>query len=310
MNLPRYIRRNGWTPLHLWMGLLLGALGVALTFSAWKDIFMIAQTDEESSQIKIALLIFVALVWVRRERFRNCQPRGLMVGPMLVLVGWVFTMWGLYSDGQLFGMNIGQVLYWHTGALMVVVGAVLSVLGTDVIRHFFPAVVVLLFLIPVPGQIRQMIAFPLQGVMAESVFWLFNLAGSDISLNGYQLQINGNSVAVAEACNGMRMVFPLVLVSYGYAFFTSLRGYVRVIIVGLSLPMAVLCNFIRMIPTVWMYGNTDYTLWGMSGEKIAELFHDTAGFIMIVVAFGLLISIISVLRWAMIPVSPYTLARD
>ncbi|MHC4996311.1 MAG: hypothetical protein ACYTGQ_14800, partial [Planctomycetota bacterium] len=143
MMMPRYIRRNGWGAQHLWVGIALGVLGVLLTLDAWKDIFLIAWTDEESSQILLAPIIFPALIWVRRERFRNCQPRGLLIGPILVLVGWMFTLWGLYSDGQLFGVNVGQMLYWHTGALMIVVGAVLSVLGTDVIRHFFPALVVL-----------------------------------------------------------------------------------------------------------------------------------------------------------------------
>jgi len=62
-------------------------------------------------------------------------------------------------------------------------------------------------------------------------------------------------VTVAEACNGMRMVFALVLVSYAFAFSMPLRNGVRLVVLAASPLAAIVCNVIRLIPTIWLYGN-------------------------------------------------------
>jgi exosortase/archaeosortase family protein len=66
------------------------------------------------------------------------------------------------------------------------------------------------------------------------------------------LRVNGVDVAIGEACNGMRMTFALVLVSFAFALTTPLNGYVRVLIVLLSPVSAVIANVIRLVPTVWV----------------------------------------------------------
>ena len=51
--------------------------------------------------------------------------------------------------------------------MLVVLGCMVAVLGKHLIFRFFPAVAVLVFLVPVPGQIRQDIAVPLQTWTAQ-----------------------------------------------------------------------------------------------------------------------------------------------
>lgn len=299
--LPTYMVRNGWT---LWHGLLavgLMALGIAVTWEAWADIFRIASYDEESSQIFLVFPIVAWLVWVRRERLRHCLPRGQFIGVVLVLVGWVLSSYGYYNAVQSF---------WHGGAVLVVVGCFLAVAGRDVLRRFLPAIVVLVFLVPVPGRIRLAIAEPLQGWLAIITQMIFDVLGVEVERAGHTLEIHGVQVAIAEACNGLRMVFSLVLVSYAFAFGTPLRNYVRAIIVLASPVSAILTNVVRMIPTVWLYGSSGDTVMGMPGEQVADTFHDWAAWPMVVIAFLMLMAIIKVLQWALIPVTPYTLARD
>jgi exosortase/archaeosortase family protein len=76
------------------------------------------------------------------------------------------------------------------------------------------------------------------------------------------------------------MVVPLLLVCWMFAFITPLRGWVRWSIILLSPAMALVCNVIRLIPTVLMYGYADR---GLAGK-----FHDYAGWPMILVAFLIL----------------------
>ena len=96
------------------------------------------------------------------------------------------------------------------------------------------------------------------------------------------------------------MVFALVLVSFAFAYSLPLRNSVRVLVLLASPLAAIACNVIRLLPTVWLYG--------YSAEPIAKKFHDVSGWIMLPVAFVLLLGIVRLLRWAMIPVARFNLA--
>ena len=80
----------------------------------------------------------------------------------------------------------------------------------------------------------------------------------------------------------------------------SVGGW-RVLILAASPLSAIVCNVIRMVPTIWFFGHI---------KSIAEPFHNIAGWIMLGIAFLLLMGIIRLLKWALIPVSPYMLAMD
>jgi exosortase len=212
--------------------------------------------------------------------------RGQWIGPTLIGVGWAVSSLGYYHAMQ---------ALWHGGAVLIVVGCALTALGADVLKRFFPAFLVLAFLIPAPGRLRLRIAQPLQEVLAGMTRGAFEIAGVHIEQFGNVLTINNQPVQVAEACNGLRMVFTLVLVAYAVAFGTPLKGYTRALLILGSIPAALMCNFIRMVPTVWLFGH--------ASREMAESFHN-------VVAFGLLLGIVQILRWAMVPVARYTLAYD
>jgi len=186
--------------------------------------------------------------------------------------------------------------------VLIVIGALLSVVGRDLLLRFAPVFAVLIFLVPIPGRFRQEIAIPMQNATARATQTVFDILGEPIQRNGNQLSINGQVVNVAEACNGMRMVFTLILVSYAFAFGEPLRGYVRFLILAASPLSAIGCNVIRMIPTIWLFGHARH--------DVAEWFHNFAGWAMLGIAFLLLMGIIRLLKWALIPVSPYMLAMD
>jgi exosortase len=289
----RSLSRNGWTGAHFIGLALLSALGALVAFDAWRDMFYIARRDEESSHAFLVPIVIGWLFWVRRGRARHCRPVGLWIGPIVCLLGWF-----LYSVGD---THLLQSL-WHLGAILIVVGCCLSVLGTQVLRAFLPVFVALVFLVPVPGRIRQRIAIPLQRTTAAVTESAFRLADEPVTRSGNLLTINGVDVAVAEACNGMRMLFALGMVSYAFAFGTPLRGYARVLVLVATPVSAVLCNVIRLLPTVWVYGNYS--------ADFARGFHDISGWVMLMVAFGLLMGVLQLLRWAMVPVAPFTLAYD
>src|ERR1019366_821720 len=110
-------------------------------------------------------------------------------------------------------------------------------------------------------------------------------------VSGNKIWINGRPINIAEMCNGLRMVFSLFLVCFAFSFALPLRNFVRAIILLASPLAAILCNLIRILPTVWFYG--------YASENFADQFHDYSGWMMLPIAFLMLYSIIKVLQWAM-----------
>jgi exosortase len=282
----------GWRPWHAVSLVVLIGAGLFAAAPAWRDIGLIASVDEEASHIYLVPIVALWMIWVRRLRLRFCTPGGQFIGPPIVALGWL---------AYAYGYNHAVQSLWHGGAVLVVIGCILSVLGKNVLFRFLPAFAVLAFLIPVPGRLRQAIAVPLQTATAASAQAILEVLGIPIERSGNLLSINGHDVAVAEACNGMRMVFALVLVSYAFAYSMPLRNSVRVIVLLASPLAAILCNVVRLIPTVWLYGYAP-------SRTLADRFHDLSGWVMLPLAFLLLLGIIRLLRWALIPVARFNLA--
>lgn len=280
-----------WSVWHLVGAVLMGLLGVWATLPAWKDILFIAMNDEEANHLFLVPVVVAWMISSRRARLRFFTPGGTIVGPFIVAIGW------FASD---YGFNNAVQSLWHAGAVAVVVGCVLSVIGVTALIRFFPAFLVLAFLIPVPGSIRQAIAVPLQTATAVVTEALLEIGGVPVVRSANMLTINNQQVTVAEACNGMRMVFALVLVSFAFAYSMPLRNSVRLLVLAASPLAAIVCNVIRLIPTVWLYGYAE--------KDLAKSFHDIGGWIMLPVAFFMLLGVMRLLRWALVPVAKYNLA--
>ncbi len=286
------LTRNGWTRWHLVGAVLMVTLAVLSRRAAWGDILRIATRDEESSHIFLVPFVFVWLVWVRRFRLRNTRPHGKWWGLLVLGAGAILSFWGYERSIHFF---------WHAGSVLVAVGALLVIVGTDILLSFLPAFGVLIFLVPVPGMVREQIAIPLQTYTAVITQQLFEVLGVAVERSGNLLSINGVDVTIAEACNGVRMAFALTLVSWAFAFGTPLRGYARGLVLAASPITAIGCNVMRIAFVLWFYG--EQFSW-------AGAVHDISGWLMLGLSFLLLYSILAVLRWALVPVEAFTLAKD
>lgn len=274
-----------WSPGRVAVGVILVVLAVVAALDAWVDIARIAWYDEEASQVLLVPAVVVWLLVAYRHELRRCRPANSLLGPAVIVLGWIIL--GI-------GYNNAIQSFWHGGAVLVAVGAVLSVTGWDVLKRFWPVFLVLVFLVPVPGTIRQQIAMPLQTATATATRFVFDLAAVDVAQSGNVLHYRGVEVAVAEACNGMRMVFVLLLVCFAVVFASPLRYSVRIGILLVSPVVAVLCNVIRLVPTVWVYGHFS--------DTVAGQFHDWSGWAMVVVAFLMAMGLIRLLQWIDLPV--------
>ena len=286
-------RGRGWT----WRDGALLALAVGIW--AWMfrapltDIFTLALRDEEQSHILLAPIVAAWLLWFRRSRLHLLRMRPNLIGCAIVALGCITCWWGFRTDTYLF---------WHGGPILALLGVLLTMTGFNLIRYFGPVVATMVFLLPVPGQIRTQISIPLQSMAAQVTHQSLEIFGFEAARMGNMLLINGQQVAVAEACNGMRLVFSLTIVVFAFAFSVPLRPSMRVLLIVLSPLIALVANVIRLVPTSLLYGTTTV--------ENAELFHDISGWVMLPLALVGLLVLLKFLQWLELPVTSYRLASS
>ncbi|MDX2148554.1 MAG: exosortase/archaeosortase family protein [Planctomycetota bacterium] len=272
---------------------LLTGLALVATASIWGDIFALAARDDESSYILIAPGVALWLAWCRRDRIRYCLPRPSPLGCLAIVGGW-----GLMFLGHERAID----LFRDVGALLTVAGAVYVAVGRDIFIRFAAAWGALLFLIPVPGRLRHVIAVPLQQASAGVTQFILDVTGFAVERHGNMLVVNGVEVAIAEACNGMRMVAAMALIAYAFVFSFPMKWWGRLVLLGISPLVAILVNVIRLYPTTILYGH--------STAEIADAFHDLAGWGVLFLAMGMMWSVLALLRYLEVPIARYNVREE
>jgi exosortase len=267
--------------------------GVWLHRQPLQDIIAIGSSDPEQSHIFLAPLVACYLLWLRRSRLRYIQVQPSLAGPVIAVIGWMISWWGFESGTQ---------IAWHGGALLSLMGLLLSMTGLTPVILLAPVFVVMGFALPVPGEIRHAIAYPLQELATTVTHSTLEVIGVSAIKSGNVLIINGERVAVGEACNGMRMVFALTLVVYAFVFGTALKPGTRLTLLLLSPAIAMACNVLRLVPTSLIFG--------YGSNETAHRFHDMAGWIMLPIAMVMLIMVLRTIRWLEFPVSRLRLASQ
>ena len=264
-----------------------------IAWPAWADMFRIGLRDAEQSHILLAAPVAIWLAWLRRSRLRRFRPQWSALGTLIIAVG---------AAMALLGVEYRVDVAWHLGGIGVVVGAAVTVVGSRMLMQFGPCFAALVFLLPVPGIIREPIAQPLQSISAQASQFGLELFAIPVSRAGNVLTVNGFPVEIADACNGMRMVSALALIAFAFIFSVPMNRGVRLAILLASPLVAVAVNVLRLVPTALFYGYAD-------DPSVADLFHDLSGWLGLLVAMGMLWGFLGVLRWLEVPISTYAIGR-
>ena len=254
------------------------------------DIIDIAVRDSERSYILVVPFLAVYLAWLRRSRIRYTVQKPSILGPGIILFGWI---------GFLIGATEDIVVLWHLGAIFGIVGILVTCFGAKLLVAFGPAFLILLAVAPVPGRIRQFAAQPLQRMATDVTATILDVVGVPAIQNGNLIEINGAVVAVGEACDGMRLLVPLMLVIYVFVFSLPLRSSMRMFMILASIPVGLICNVLRLVFTALAFGYM---------PESADVVHDIGGWIMIPIAILALFSLLRLVEWVEIPVSRWRLA--
>jgi exosortase len=107
--------------------------------------------------------------------------------------------------------------------------------------------------------------------------------GYEVIQEGNVIHIGQATVAVAEACNGLRMVTAFFVISGLVVLLVRRAWWEKLIILVSSLPVALLCNTVRLTITALAF-----TV--LSGEHWEKIFHDFGGYAMMPLALAAIVA--------------------
>ena len=262
----------------------LAALAACLLWSYWSTIKELCQFWARNQDYSVGALVpLVAgyLVWRDRAELGRQSVRPCWWGCGVILLAEAARLGGVY-----FGYGSAE----RYALVLCIAGTVLLAAGWAVFRRLGWVMAFLVLMVPLPARVHELIALPLQNLATASAVFGLELLGFFVMREGNVLRLeSGESVAVAEACSGLRMLTAFVFVAALLAFLVSRPRWHKLVLVSFSVPVAVLCNSLRVIATslfVHYSGSSSFT----------TAFHDAAGLAMMPLAILVSVGLLTLLK--------------
>src|SRR6516225_2736251 len=222
-------------------GLLLGAvLAVSLAVVFSSGLILMVQWWSSSDEYSYGWFvppIAGFLVWQRRAALRTLPFTGSWTGVALVVVALVIGVLGELS-----------ALYTliQYAFLLALAGAVLSLTGWRAFRVIAVALFTLVLMVPLPSFIYFPLSQQLQLLSSELGVWFIRLCGISVYLEGNVIDLGDYKLQVAEACSGLRYLFPLMTLGFIVALFYRAPMWKRALVFVSAGVITVLMNSFRI----------------------------------------------------------------
>ncbi|MGB2819874.1 MAG: exosortase/archaeosortase family protein [Phycisphaerae bacterium] len=265
--------------------LVLAGLFVWLNF--WQfPILLERWTDPDWSHGFLIPLFSLYFLYSRRQELFEAHRRVCLWGLGIMVAGIGQVLVGVYP--------IQNQWISHMGMIPILIGLVLYLAGPATIRITWLPIAFLAFAMPMPGALYSRIALPLQNLAATASHVILRLCGVVVVVKQSALtllSVTGveRALTVAEACSGMRMLMAFLALGVAMAYLDERPIWQRVVLVVMAIPIAILCNVMRVVITSAMY------IWDrpVLGQKFM---HSFTGMLMLVPALLMLWGLSRLLR--------------
>ena len=266
---PSEVRTISWAAIA-WFGILL----VAAYFPILVKLVNQWATDDDVSHGFFVPLVAGYIAWTRRDALLRIEWKPAWWG--FVLLVWACVQ-------AYFGLLGAELFLQRTAFLMSLLGLLLVLGGTAMVRELLFPLLLLPFMIPIPTVIYNQITFPLQlfaSAVAEKSLEVLNVP---VVREGNILELASQKLSVAEACSGIRSLLSLSFLSLVYAYFFDRKIWMRWVLLIATVPIAIVANSARV------------TLTGLFSEIDPSLaqgfFHEAEGWVIFVVALVMMVAV-------------------
>jgi exosortase len=247
------------------------ALSSAFLWANWASLGeLVATWDREPDYSHGYLVgpIAAIILWTRRDRFpeSSCVPGwgGFALLALSLLLAFA---------GEQYFLN--PLVFW---AMILWIGGVVWVLGGwRVFVWALPAIMFLIFMVPLPFRAETWLSGPLQRIATLLSSWALQLLGQPAFAEGNTIYLGMTQIEVEHACSGLRMLVMITALVAACAILVCRNWPERLFLVLCIVPVSMFANCVRIVATGLAY---QY----LSSEASKAIMHDVAGWIVVPVA--------------------------
>jgi exosortase D (VPLPA-CTERM-specific) len=225
----------------LFVTILLVALALTAAFAAFGS-GLLSLVDRWSQQEEYShgfLIPFVVawMLWARRDALVASFGRPSWIGPVVIFVAAMMLIVGELS---------AFFLLLQLGFVVALFGIALSFGGMSLLRVSFFPLVFLVFAIPLPYFLDSELSFRLQLISSELGVFFIRLFGVPVFLSGNIIDLGSYKLQVAEACSGLRYLYPLLSVGFLVAYLFQAPLWQRALVFLSAIPITIVMNSARI----------------------------------------------------------------
>ncbi len=197
-------------------------------------------TDPDYGYCFLVPVISVWILWQRRGRWRAACQRPSLLGLVIILL----------AVGLLIAGTLGAERFTTRISLLILLcGIIVFVAGKSVLRSVAFPLAYLVFMIPLPAIVFYQLTVPLQLLASSLGAHGLTVLGVRTLREGNLLILPNCSLEVLESCSGIRSLLCLLATVTAYGHFAQAALWKRCALIILVLPIAILCNGLRLVAT-------------------------------------------------------------
>jgi exosortase D (VPLPA-CTERM-specific) len=232
---PAPVWRLSWGPITAALAVGLVSLwpfwdGLKIMWGSWID-------SPEYSHGLLIPLVAAFLVWQQKDRLERMPFVGSWWGVAAIALGGALLVLGQFGTVYV----IVQYAY-----VITLCGLILSFIGWPAFRLIAVPLLILLFMIPLPQFVLANLSTKLQLLSSQLGVFVMRLFDISVYLEGNVIDLGGYKLQVAEACSGLRYLFPLMTLGFLMAYFYKGALWKRIVLFLSSIPITVLMNSVRV----------------------------------------------------------------
>jgi EpsI family protein len=232
-------------------------------------------------------IVSIVIAWLTYKRVGAPAKRTLLSN----IVGWTMFVGSVLLH---FASSYAQVTFVSGFALVSALTALLIVWGGwPLLKAYALPVILLLFMVPIPMDWIAKINFQLKFFAAGQALWLTNYVfGVPANLDGSMVHLVPGAdgvpkrLVVENVCGGLRSLIALIYFASLFAMISRSRGFWRVGLLLMAVPVAIATNIIRITSL-----NLVAHYYTVADAGPGAWFHDLSGLAVFVIALGIMFAL-------------------
>ena len=226
-------------------------------------------TDSYYSHGFLVPIVCGYLVWRKRRELKELPIESFAMGMPILIIGLLLQIIAT-------ALKINFAIY--ASMIIVILGMVLFMFGIKITKLLFPAILFMLFMIPLPGVVIIGISFKLKVLAAEVATRIIHALGITATRAGSIIYLPNSKLLVGDPCSGLRSLISLLALGALFTQFVDSSKFRKLLLFFSSIPIALVSNILRILFLLFVAY--------IYGEKVATgTMHDVSGMLVFVIAF-------------------------